>query len=288
MILPNTIIAGAPKSGSSSLYWWLSAHPEVCASKTKETHYFDDRIYPRFNAHANVIEHGLTRYGQYFDHCNADAKVVLEATPIYLYQQNALKHLSSFEQRPKIVLILREPSQRAHSQFRFNKYRLGNIPLHQTYTSYLEETKGGDGDPLLRGEYIRYIEEWIKCFGKEHIYVVQLEKLFAQKRNEMKALANFLSLDPSFYDSFDFMKRNETRKMRSTKLHRLGLKVQPLVPQWLQEKVIIPLYLRFNSTDMPPVSQEDLELIEALKPNFKAYNEALAEVFPTIDLTLWN
>ena len=102
MALPNTIIAGAPKSGSSSLYWWLSSHPEVCASKTKETHYFDDAVYPRFNASANYIEHGLGRYEQFFEHCTQEAKVIMEATPIYLYQENALQQLSSLEPKPKI------------------------------------------------------------------------------------------------------------------------------------------------------------------------------------------
>lgn len=287
MILPNTIIAGAPKSGSSSLYWWLSSHPDVCASKTKETHYFDDKIYPNFNASANVIDHGLDRYGRYFDHCSVDAKVIMEATPIYLYQDNARKHLSQFDPKPKVVLILREPSQRAHSQFRFNKYRLGNIELKKSYPDYLKETEGTDADPLMRGEYIRFIRQWMDAFGKDHIYVMQLEQLFQDRVGEMKKLADFLGLDGSFYDGFDFMKRNETRKMRSTKLHRLGLKVQPLVPQWLQEQVIIPLYLKFNSTAMPKVTAADKEMIEELKSRFTSFNEELAREFPNIDLSLW-
>ncbi len=287
MILPNTIIAGAPKSGSSSIYWWLSSHPDVCASKTKETHYFDDKVYPRFNADANVIDHGLANYGRYFDHCPADAKVIMEATPIYLYQQNALKHLSAFDPKPKVVLILREPSQRAHSQFRFNKYRLGNITLDKDYPTYLQETEGTDGDPLMRGEYIRYVRQWVEAFGKERVHVMQLEQLFNDKAGQMKQLARFLGLDEQFYDSFDFMKRNETRKMRSTKLHRLGLQLQPLVPQWLQESVIIPLYLKFNSTAMPKVSDHDKRMIEELKPRFTAFNEELAREFTNIDLSLW-
>ncbi len=287
MPLPNTIIVGAPKSGSSSLYWWLSSHPEVCASKTKETHFFDDSINPRFNTSANVMHHGLDKYMPYFDHCPADAKVIMEATPIYMYQKNALKHLSEFDQKPKIVFILREPSVRAHSQFRFNKYRLGNIPLDKTYTNYLNETKSTDRDPLRRGEYIEFIEHWIEHFGKENIHVMQLEMVFKNRVAELKRLAEFLDIEPAFYNDFDFVKRNETRKMRSTKLHRLGLKVQPLVPQWLQEKVLIPLYMKFNSTAMPPVSAEDKKMIETYKSKFVSFNERLHEVFPHIDLALW-
>lgn len=287
MALPNTIIVGAPKSGSSSLFWWLSSHPEVCASKTKETHFFDDTINPRFNASANVMHHSLEKYLPYFDHCSADSKVIMEATPIYMYQKNALEHLSAFDPKPKIIFILREPSVRAHSQFRFNKYRLGNIPLDKTYSAYLNETKTTDADPLKRGEYIDFIEQWIAAFGKENIHVMQLEVVFKDRLVAMKNLAAFLGIDPSFYDGFDFVKRNETRKMRSTKLHRFGLQLQPLVPQWLQEKVLIPLYLKLNSTAMPPVSAEDKRMIESQKTRFVQHNVRLYQTFPHIDLSLW-
>ena len=59
--LPNVIIAGAPKCGTSSLYFWLSAHPEVKASMVKETFFFADEV-NRFNKNANIIEHSLADY----------------------------------------------------------------------------------------------------------------------------------------------------------------------------------------------------------------------------------
>ncbi|MEX2596822.1 MAG: sulfotransferase domain-containing protein [Salibacteraceae bacterium] len=287
MQLPNTIIIGAPKSGSSSLYWWLSAHPEVCASKTKETHFFDDEVLPRFNAKANVIEHDLEKYAAYFSHCSPKAKVVMEATPIYLYQKNALNHLAEFNPKPRIILVLREPSQRAHSQFRFNKYRLGNVPFSKPYQDYLSETANTNSDPIERGKYMQYIDRWLEHFDKNHIHIIQLEKLQMERVSEMKRLASFLSIDDRFYDSFDFMKRNETRKMKSTKLHRLGLKVQPLVPRVLQDRVLVPLYLKLNSTAMPALTKSDLKQIEEMKSLFKPHNESLASQFPEIDLSLW-
>lgn len=287
MILPNTIIVGAPKSGSSSLYWWLSAHPEVCPSRTKETHFFDDEIHPRFNANANCIEHGLDAYAEYFKHCSTTSKVILEATPIYMYQANALKRLAQFSEKPKIIFILREPSQRAHSQFRFNKYRLGNIEYSLTYDAYLDQVKDTTSDPLERGLYMKYIDRWLQAFGREQVHIIQLEQLQQYRVAEMKRLSDFLGIDAEFYDSFDFMRRNETRKMRSTKLHRLGLKLQPLVPQWLQEQLLVPLYLKLNSTAMPPVSKGDKARIEELKPMFVSENHRLAKSFPEIDLSLW-
>lgn len=287
MNLPNTIIAGAPKSGSSSLYWWLSAHPEVCVSMTKETHFFDDNIHPRFNANANVHEHDLGTYAEYFKHCTPEAKVIMEATPIYLYQKSAIQHLSQFSPKPKVIFILREPSQRAHSQFRFNKYRLGNIPLNQSYEAYLSLVKGTDACPLHRGHYIEHLQPWLDNFGKNQLHVMQLEALQKDRLGQMKALCQFLEIDERFYEHFGYMHRNETRKMRSTWLHRFGLKVQPLVPLSLQEKFIVPLYLKLNSTAMPPVSGADKLMIEEQKSLFIDSNQHLQREFPTIDLSLW-
>jgi len=42
-IFPNLVIAGAPKSGTSSLFFWLAAHPEVCGSQKKETYFLADK-----------------------------------------------------------------------------------------------------------------------------------------------------------------------------------------------------------------------------------------------------
>ena len=268
------------------MFWWLTAHPDVCGSSVKETHFFDDEIYPRFNATANVHEHGLDVYEKYFAQCEG-AKVVLEATPIYLYQQTAIKAFADFLPKPKVLFVLREPSQRAHSQFRFNKYRLGNIDLGMSYEQYLKKTEGSANNPLDRGFYINFLQPWINAIGKENMLVVQAESLFCNRVEGMKAIARFLSLDPSFYDGFDYMKRNETRKMRSTGLHRLGLKIQPLVPQWIQEKVLIPLYLKMNSTAMPPVSAKEKEAIQSFKSQFIESNQRLAAEFPNIDLSLW-
>ena len=67
MNLPNLIIGGAPKCGTSSLYFWLAAHPEVFASKTKEPFYYDDKI-THFNKQCNYINHDLKCYSNYFKH----------------------------------------------------------------------------------------------------------------------------------------------------------------------------------------------------------------------------
>jgi len=287
MSLPNTIIIGAPKSGSSSLFYWLMAHPEVCGAKVKETHFFSDEVHPRFNASANVHQHSLEKYAEHFSHCNEQHKVILEATPIYLYSDTALRELSAFVPQPRILVIVREPSARAYSQFVFNKYRTGKIDRGMSYEQYLEVSRDKWNSPVLRGRYMRFIQRWVDRFGRSSVCVVQAEHLYADKVGEMKRVAGFLGIDPGFYDEFDFFRRNETRKMRSIFLHRLGLRLQPLIPQWIQEKVLIPFYLRLNSTSVPPTPARDKAIMQAMKADFAVDNEALAREFPNVDLERW-
>ena len=120
LTFPNAVVIGAPKCGTSSLYFWLSAHPEICASPVKETFFFADDV-NRFNRSANVLEHDLTAYAAYFKGC-AQAPVVLEATAPYLYYQQALKHIPALPSRPKCIVVLREPSARLYSQYRFERH----------------------------------------------------------------------------------------------------------------------------------------------------------------------
>ena len=66
-VLPNTIVAGAPKCGTTSVFRYLADHPEVCASNVKETRFLIDPGYPLFDAAANFSIHGLGGYERFFD-----------------------------------------------------------------------------------------------------------------------------------------------------------------------------------------------------------------------------
>ena len=135
--------------------------------------------------------------------------------------------------------------------------------------------------------YINFINQWINAFGKDQILVYQFEKIKQNKVAFMKQIASDLQIDPNFYNQYGFFHRNETLKMKSHKLHRIGLAIQPYVPQWLQEKVIMPLYLKLNAEKIPQKNQDDLAFVNTLKADFEVVNQKLNESFPTIDLALW-
>ncbi|WP_417591558.1 sulfotransferase domain-containing protein [Owenweeksia hongkongensis] len=283
-LYPNVIIGGAPKSGTSSLFFWLGAHPEVCASKVKETYFLGDTE-NKHNVSANIHKDGLEAYQKFFSHSKGE-KIRLEATPVYIYHKLPLKVLPTLEKVPKMIFILREPSDRLYSHWRFNRYRMKNTKM--TFEDYLafKNVPSGWADYLDHTHYIRHIQPYIDTLGKENILVYQFEQIKEDKVAFMKQVATDLGISPEFYNSFDFFHRNQTVAVKNGKLHRIGLKLEPLVPQWLQEK-IIPLYLKMNSSKLPKPSDEELELKEKSKSQFAESNQELAEKFDNVDLALW-
>ena len=108
MTLPNLVIAGAPKCGTTSLFRWLADHPQVATSNVKETFFLMDRGHSMARKESNYHQHGLAAYESFFATCPADCSIVLEATTHYLYQETALDVLSTLPSEPQIIFVLRE------------------------------------------------------------------------------------------------------------------------------------------------------------------------------------
>lgn len=281
---PNTVIIGAPKSGTSSLFFWLTAHPEVCGSKEKETYFLADTV-SRHNTGLNYIENGLDAYARHFQHWKGE-KIKIEASAPYIYMDTPIEVLSSFEEKPTIIAILRKPADRLYSHYVFNRYRMKNIDM--SFEDYLkpENKPNGWGDYLDHTDYAKWLKRWVNAFGKEKVKVYLMEDMVKDKAVFMKKVSTDLDIDPTFYDEFDFFHRNKTVAVKRKWLHRFGLKVEPFVPQWLQER-IIPLYLKTNASKIPPISQKDKELKMEINKAWISKNQALEDLFPELDLSDW-
>src|SRR5690348_13644789 len=108
MPLPNAVIAGVNKAGTTSLFHALAAHPDVTASKVKETHFFDPLKYGEPTP-------PLQEYARFFPR-EATTPVVLEATPGYFYGGDPLATaLREALPDARVVVVLREPGERAFS-----------------------------------------------------------------------------------------------------------------------------------------------------------------------------
>lgn len=272
------MVGGAPKCGTSSVFFWLAAHPEVASSREKETFFWAPEV-NRFNAKCNVVEHGPEAYPRLFEH-TSDAKVRFEATAAYIYYSTALEGLASLPVKPTVLFLLREPAARTQSQFLFETHRTGRV--NGSFADYIREPH-----ILDHGHYVRYLTQWEAALGRENLVIWQFEQVMRDPRAAMMSLAERLGIDPTFYERFDFAVRNETVAIRSKGLHRLGLRLQSMIPLAVQD-ALLPLYLKLNGAGRPKADDRLKAETKALKPLFAASNAELAARFPeSIDLALW-
>lgn len=278
MDYPNLIIGGAPKCGTSSLYFWLSAHPEVYGSKVKETYFFDD-IVSRFNEKLNYIHHPLEAYQAYFKH-NHGEKILFEATAGYIYTRNAIEGLKKLPEPPKIIFSFREPSKMIFSHYNMMRHRLRKT--NESFESYVQTRD--HVHPFV--QYHDHLNRWLQEFDKDLIKVILFEDLVRNKKDVMKDICSFLDIDPGFYESYDFQHRNESVKIRSSWIHKIGLKVQPWIPHFLQKK-LLHVYMNINSTGKIEVSDQDREIMKRLKMKYAYVGESLNQLIPDLPLELW-
>ncbi len=156
MILPNFIILGAAKAGTTALYHYLKQHPEIGMSRIKETNYLalkGDPLDFRGPGDADYIKRfTITTEAGYLDQfadCSGK-KAIGEASPLYLYSPKAPLEIKSLLPDAKLIAILRNPVDRAYSAF-----------LHLTRDNR-ETTR--DFAEALRLEPARIADRW------EHIW----------------------------------------------------------------------------------------------------------------------
>lgn len=300
MTLPNLVIAGAPKCGTTSLFAWLAAHPAVCGSSVKETRYLLDRGDLNFQAASNYHDHGLAGYEPYFADCSgASAKIVLEATPDYLYHQTALEVLSGLEPRPQILFMLRKPAERVYSYYQFARGDRAIIDAGITFPRFVEMARAGDSylarrgttaEALAHSRYVDYIEKWLARFPSSEVHLLLFEDLKRDPRSFMRGVAERFGISAEFYDDYAFHRKNPSYRVRWHRLHRFRRELGRLLPpgpRRVLKTATQPLYSRVNVLRGGQArSDDDQAVLEELDAEFALHNERLARA-TGIDLAAW-
>jgi len=299
-VLPNVVIAGAPKCGTSSLFAWLVAHPEVCGSKVKEPCYLLDPDDPLFKVKSNFSNHGLDGYRAYFKGCRGtDAKVVLEATPVYIYQRTAPQVLGGFDPVPQIVFVFRKPSERIYSHFTFLRDSHARIGGDMRFGDFVELVSAGDErvpkyghakDVIAHSRYIEYLPRWLERFPSSHLHYFLFEDLRQDARAFARMVAGRLGLDPSFYDAYAFPRKNRTIRIRNQRVHRARRSIGARLPATMRKrlKALTAGTYALVNVDRSPIrrTSDDEQYLAELDRAFEPYNERLAQV-TGLDLTAW-
>lgn len=202
--LPDFIILGAKKSGTTSLFSYLIQHPGVASSARKEIYYFN------FNYHLG------TRFYQSYFPIRALKKArgwvqTGEATPTYMYHPQAAERMRSLLPEVRLVAILRNPVDRAYSHYH-HRVRLNMEPLEFAKAVAEEPLRlsraSDDFDSQAKlvaalsafgyrsmGEYAKYLRPWLTQFPREQLLVLTSESLASRPDRSFSRLTRFLGLD---------------------------------------------------------------------------------------------
>jgi hypothetical protein len=208
-ILPDFIIIGAQRCGTTSLYNYLADHPDVASAFMKETHFFDihfSRGLGWYRAHFPSAAYRLLL--QLLRHRRL---VVGEATPYYLFYPHAPRRVREAVPDAKLIMLLRNPIDRAYSHYH-HEVSMGvetasfEEALAREEAALPEETTRVLADEcfhsfahfhysyLARGIYVDQLELWAKFFGRDQLLILKSEDFYADPAAVVGQVFQFLDL----------------------------------------------------------------------------------------------
>lgn len=288
--LPNLIIAGVIKGGTTSLYSYLSNHPDICCSTVKETCYFHTYRYGKPNSRYQQSTNPFVQYQQFFAHCQ-DQAYIMEATPGYFEGGRALagEIQKQLGERVKIIIVLREPINRLTSFFKFKKSML-ELSEDLTFEQYIHQCESLPISEKVKQEnniywgidggfYSNYLEEWFAVFG-DSLKVLFFEHLASKPRMVLSDICTWLSIDESIFNSYVFSVENKTVGYKYKSLQKLALSVNAKAEQTFRanpkvKKILRAMYYSVNGASRrEEISQSTTDY---LKTVYAPYNKLLAK-----------
>lgn len=273
--LPNFLIIGAMRAGTTSLCRYLEAHPEVFMAPQKEVHFFDLHF-----------ARGPGWYEQQFAGARTE-QAIGEATQTYMYFDEVPTRLARILPDALLIAVLRNPVDRAYSHYWLERVR-GREPL--TFADAVAEepkrlASSGLGartshSYLDRGRYLRQLLNVCKYYSREALLVILFEELCDHPDVLFRDVCRFLGVYEDFVPSDVGRVINPFVKFRSLRLRNMlkRLSVGSLIRRAGER-----LNTRRN-VSYPPM---DPQLRTVLLKEFEEDNRALESWFGR-ELTAWN
>ncbi len=225
-MLPNLIIIGAAKSGTSSLHYYLNLHPEISMSKQKELNFFNKEL---------GWKKGIKWYKSNF---TGIAKIYGESSPSYtgypLYKGVA-QRMHSVVPGAKLIYIVRDPIERLISHY-LDKVKGGQET--KTIDRALEDLE--NADYVCPSKYFMQLKQYLGYYPKGRILVLTAEELRNERRPALKRIFRFLNVDDSFYsEAFRDLKNVSAEKLKQKKPRRITRYFMSEGPGVFQVKKIV-------------------------------------------------
>ncbi len=286
--LPNLLIVGVAKAATTSLFRYLSQHPEIFPADLKELRYFTPLRY----------DEPLAPIGDYLAHFEGRTtqRYALEATPGYFPGGRAVAAgIDGTLPGARVILSLRDPSDRCWSYFRFVKSRV-RIPPDMSFETYLDRCeelhrRGTDDQRehqpfwgLGAGCYSTWLPSWTEVFG-DRLRVVFFDDVMTEPRTAVTGICRWLDLDTDAVGSFEFATDNKSEQYRHKRLQLAALALNRRAERFFTrhrtvKRSLVRVYHRSNSQPAPdrPSPQTWARLAQFYQPHTAALARQLTDL----------
>ena len=205
-VLPDFIIIGSMKCGTTSLYYDICEHPCVSAAAYDEIGFFDSNFHLGLNWYRSMFP----RKKQIEDVRRKEGTAITgEDTPFYFWNPTAAKRIKKLLPNIKLISILRNPIDRAYSEYQELVSRESNPPSFETVIKNEINTRRKDSSLiteenfeifnqknsyLLKGIYVDQLKIWAGLFPKEQIFTLSTENLNSEPITALESVFQYLNL----------------------------------------------------------------------------------------------
>ena len=219
--LPDFVIIGAQKSGTTSLYNFIIKHPTIAPASRKELHYFSMHYDLGERWYRSNFPTNLSRRRHYKK--TGQKLLSGEASPTYFFFPTVSGRMKKDLPDAKLIVILRNPVDRAYSHYHYNLRRNKETLSFEKAIELEEERCAGEREQMIkdpgfvpkhfrkhsylaRGTYADQLERWFKHYDRKQFLILATEDLRKNPQRTLDQIFNFLEVSP--FQIKDLMDKN--------------------------------------------------------------------------------
>ena len=291
----NFFIVGAAKSGTTSIANYLNQHPDVFIPSVKEPKYFTvkDNIFPHNGPGDNIIDELVVRDLAEYNalYLGKDDVTCGDASVDYLFYKNAAKRIVNYNENSKIIIILRNPVDRAYSAY-LHLFRDGRETLSFEEALSVEEKRfGRNWEFFWRyfecGLYSSQVKRYLDLFPLHNIKIILFDDFVSNELSLIRDLYQFIGVDSIFVPDVS-KKLNESGIPNNRWVYSLMNKKNPikeLVKTFLPKKIRSRIKSKIDKDNLNKIPM-DTRIREILIEKYRSDIIDLEEM-TGCDLHLW-
>ena len=272
-------IVGAAKAGTTSLYSYLNKHPEIEMSTIKEPDYFSNEFIEQQSLYYKKESiKSLNKYHSLY----SDTKNLIrgEASVSYLFYEKVPKKIFKYNSRSKVIIMLRNPSDRAYSHYLMDK-RLGFV--RESFENIVHKKSTHKNSALFYQQYIELgqyafqIKNYFDVYSKKNILIIDYDDFIYKSSEVMNKVCVFLNVENrSFSNTNKVYNKYTNPSNKLVKVLYTFRFLREFIGNFFSESLKIKIQALFFTDEKKPTLNSEIQIF--LKEYYKVELEKLSKL----------